>query len=182
MSQVFGGNTNIYRFKSSAAASSKWWQRCAHPAHLWRDGRGRSDLGGAKYESLTENVDECPSPKSTHLCSWTNVRHSVRKLCVSKYPVNWSPLPATHWADLVSFEQTKSSVSRHGLKSLHYVILSSQSESSKICNCYDSEEGQRVTVFSLSLPPGFASCFICPQTRRKVMLNQHCLANMKKKL
>ena len=105
---------------------------------------------------------------STHLCNTytyvfklSNVVKCVRKLCVSKYPVNWPPQPSAeaeavhraNSADFVSFKQTKSSVSRHGLKSLHYVILSSQSESSKFCNCYDSEEGQRVTVFSLSLSP-----------------------------
>ena len=47
----------------------------------------------------------------------------MRKLCVSKYPVNWPPQPSAeaeavhraNSADFVSFKQTKSSLGRHSL-------------------------------------------------------------------
>ena len=189
-------------------------------------GWGRIDWGGAKYESLTENVDECPSPKSTHLCPhtivgtvWAQNPHisaphtlmfkgkvwahisapphtpmfkcpkvrCVRKLCVSKYPVNWPPLPTAQYilteeaeADIVSFEQTKSSVGRHGLKkslTLCHALFPVEwvghiTKSSDICNCCKlwrstrRQCGEKLSRFS---PGAFANCFICPQTREKVM-------------
>ena len=67
---------------------------------------------------------------STHLCNTytcvfklSNVVKCVRKLCVSKYPVNWPPQPSAeaeavhraNSADFVSFKQTKSSLGRHSL-------------------------------------------------------------------
>ena len=147
---------SCYHHISLLQMVTKMWYR----VHLWRDGRERSESGVAKYESLTENVDECPSPKSTHLCLYKCELYSVRKLCVSKYPVNWSPLPATDWADLVSFEQTKSSTSRHRLN---------------IMSCSLPRVNQFATVTTLKkgafspFPLGITSCFICPQTGRKVM-------------
>ena len=61
----------------------------------------------------------------TQVCVFklSNVVKCVRKLCVSKYPVNWPPQPSAeaeavhraNSADFVSFKQTKSSLGRHSL-------------------------------------------------------------------
>ena len=106
----------------------------------------------------------------------------VRKLCVSKYPVNWPPSTAQYTlteakADVVWFEQTKSSVSRHRLKRLtlcHAIFPDRVNEAHswifKHLQLLQLWRNTRIQsrVKSLKFPP-FANCFVCPQTGGRVM-------------